>query len=108
MNLPAGVHYHQQHFAQGALDDEWLPLVGAWGWTVIGQDHSYHKNESETAALKHYSMGCFYLWGAEAKRWDTMRLFARTYDKIELAAETTTRPFLYYVLKNGQLRPQAI
>lgn len=108
MKLPVGIHWHDQNFPQEALDDEWLPSVGAWGWTVIGQDYHYHKREHEAAALRDYSIGCFYLWGAEAKRWDTMRLFAKAFDKIVFAEETTPRPFLYYVMRNAQLKSEVL
>jgi hypothetical protein len=105
MKLPVGIEYHQLHFPIDEADDVWLPVVGSWGWTVIGQDYKYHLNENEAAALRQHSMGCFYLWGAEAHRWDTMRLFARTYDKILAAAKTAPRPFVYDVQLTGRLKP---
>ena len=64
------VHYHQQHFPMDAQDDAWMPDVGAWGWTLIGHDSQHHKKPAEMSAIKQYNMGCFYLWGAEAKRWE--------------------------------------
>ena len=103
MRPPVGIHYHQEYFDEAAPDDGWLPTVGAAGWIVIGQDYNYHKREHEAAALRQYEMGCFYIWGAEARRWDTMRLFARAYDRIVSAAETSTRPFLYFIQKDGRL-----
>jgi hypothetical protein len=103
MRLPVGIHYHQERFHEAEPDDSWLPAVGAAGWIVVGQDYSYHKRETEAAALRLYNMGCFYIWGAQARRWDTMRLFARAYDRIVLAAETSTRPFLFFVQRDGRL-----
>ena len=104
LNLPVGIHYHQQYFAQAEPDDSWLPHVGTAGWIVVGQDYSYHLKPNEAAALKQYSVGCFYIWGSEAKRWDTLRLFARAYDRIVLAAQSTAKPFLYHVQKNGRMK----
>ena len=53
--------------------------------------------------LKQYAIGCFYLWGAEAPAWESFRLFARAYDRIVERAQTTPRPFVYKVTKDGRL-----
>jgi len=102
---PVEVVYHEQRFRPDEEDDQWLPEVGSWGWVVIGHDYKYHRMPNELAALKQYQVGCFYLWGAEAKKWDTMRLFARAFDRIVDAAEITPRPFVYRVEKGGRLIP---
>jgi len=100
---PVEITYHQKHFKSDAPDDEWIPAVTNWGWTIIGQDYSYHKNPSELAAMKQYGAAVFYLWGAEATKWETMRCFARGFDKIIFAAEHEIRPFAYNVEKHGGL-----
>lgn len=102
LGLP--VEFHGLHFERDAPDDEWLQRVGAWGWVVVGQDYHYHERPAELAALKQYSVAVFYLWGANATKWETMRVFARAYDRILAAAATTSRPFVYRISKNGRLR----
>lgn len=102
-NFPHEVQYHDEHFPMEALDPEWMPTVGAWGWTVIGHDYSYDKNELELAALRDYNIGAFYLWGSEASRWETLRVFANAFDKIVQADTVTPRPFVYRVQKRGNL-----
>lgn len=87
----------------GTPDDEWLPVVGAWGWTVLGHDYSFHENESELAAIRDYNIGAFYLWGPEDSPWEVLRAFARGYDKIVHAIATAPRPFVYRVGKAGNL-----
>ena len=108
LDLPHQVEFHEQHFKLDEKDDEWLPVVGTWGWFVIGQDYKYHRLPHELAALKQYSIGCFYLWGAEARKWETMRVFARAYDRIVSVAENTRRPFVFSVDHNGRLRQLAL
>ena len=49
-------------------------------------------------------MGCFYLWGSEAKRWQKLQCFARAYDRIVEAEAVTPRPFIYLVTETGLLR----
>ena len=99
-----GVEYHQLYFDPAEQDDVWLPQAGAWDWFVVGQDYSYHERPTELHALRTYNVGAFYLWGAEEARWETLRVFARAYDKIIKAAKTTTRPFVYSVDRRGSLR----
>jgi len=97
-------HYHQQLFAKDEHDDIWLPKVGQWEWTVIGHDSQHHAKESEISAIKQYNIGCFYLWGGSAKRWEKMQCFARAYERIVQAVEQTPKPFIFRVTKNGLLR----
>lgn len=104
LKLPVQVEYHESHFRIEEQDDVWLADVGMWGWTVIGQDYSYHKRPNELSAIKQYDIGCFYLWGSEASKWDYFRCFARAYDRIVEAEATTPRPFIYWVSEKGGLR----
>ena len=104
LRFPIQVEYHQAHFPMAEDDDAWLPIVGQWGWTVIGHDYSYHLKPTEISAIKQYGIGCFYLWGSEAKRWQKLQCFARAYDQIIEKELTTPKPFIYRVTKTGQLR----
>lgn len=99
-----GLHYHQQHFPMDCLDDIWLPQVGQWGWTVVGHDSQHHAMPNELSAIIQYNIGCFYLWGAEARRWEKMRCFARAYARIVEAEAHTPRPFIYRVTETGLLQ----
>lgn len=103
VRVPNDIELHQEHFAQNEQDDVWLSQVGVWGWIVFGQDYKYHEMPSELAAIRQHNVGCFYLWGSEAPRWETMRVFAKAYDKIVRAATVTPRPFVFEVRKNGGL-----
>ena len=113
LNIPQGIEWYLRHFPlsdrypEGG-DDVWLAQVGDWGWTVISQDYHLHERENERYAIKQHSVGCFYLWGAEATKWQIMRCFARAYDKIIQAADTTPRPFIFWVSESGRLTPQTI
>jgi hypothetical protein len=113
LNVPHGIEWYLMHFPlsdkypEGG-DDMWLSQVGDWGWTVISQDYHFHERENERYALKQHSVGCFYLWGAEATKWEIMRCFARAYDKVIQAADITPRPFIFWVSKTGKLTRQPI
>lgn len=108
LTLHVPVCYHQQHFPMDCDDDVWLPIIGHNGWTLVGHDKQHHLMPNELYAIKQYNVGCFYLWGANATRWEKMRCFARAYDRIVKAIATTPRPFIYLVTPNGLLRLASI
>ena len=114
LNLPIGIEYYLKHFPRSDFepedgDDKWFSQIAAWGWTtIISQDYNFHTKENEKFALRQHNLGCFYLWGAEAPKWQIFQCFARAYDKIVKAAETTPRPFIYRVTRMGNLRPVVI
>lgn len=87
-------------------DDVWLANVGARGWIVFSHDRKFHKvgYESELSAIKQYSVGCFYLWGANAKKFEKAQCFFKAYDRILATIKTAPRPFIYDVQKNGRLK----
>ena len=100
--------YLQEYPGSGSAaedgDDAWLEDVGNKGWFVITQDYNLHLRESELFAIKHFGVGCFYLWGASNSKWDTFRCFALGYDRIIEASLNASRPFVYRVNRNGTLR----
>ena len=108
LKFPIQVEYHEKHFATNALDDSWLPVIGQWGWTIVGHDSSYHLYDNELAAIKQYGIGCFYLWGSESKRWQKLQCFVRAYDRIVDAEASTPKPFIYRVTQTGLLHPVPI
>ena len=101
---PFQVEYHQIHFPKEELDDKWLPIVGKNNWTVIGHDRKFHERENELEAIQKYNIGCFYLWGAEATKWEKMKVFFKACEKIIQMDASTPRPFVYSIQKNGNLK----
>ena len=102
---PHPIEYHQAHFDQTTADDVWLAEVGRRGWVVIAQDYNFHRRPHELDAIKRYSIGVFYLWGANSPRWEIARVFMRAYDAVVTAEETIAKPFVYRILKDGRLLP---
>ena len=108
LKVPTRIEHHQDHFPIDARDDDWMPRVGSMGWFLIGHDSRHHEEESELLAITQHDMGCFYLWGASALRWEKMRCFLRAYEDIVDATARTPRPFIYRVTEKGRLIPQTI
>ena len=105
LKIPTRVEFHQSHFSNDARDDDWMAKVGQNGWIVVGHDSRHHREQAELFAIKHYQMGCFYLWGSKEKRWQKMRCFLRAYDYILEASLTVPRPFVFRVGETGRLSP---
>ena len=103
LRFPTPVEYHQKYFEIDAKDDAWMPSVGNRGWILVGHDSKHHLEPVELSALKQYRMGCFYLWGSKAKRWEKMLCFLRAYQAILKADESTPRPYIYRVSQTGRL-----
>lgn len=101
---PHQIEYHQAHFAPMTPDEEWLATIGERGWVVVAQDYRFHRRPHELDAIKRFGVGVFYLWGANASRWEIARVFMKAIDAIELAEATTPRPFVFRILKDGRLR----
>ena len=108
LRLPTRVEYLQNHFPADSQDDQWMPVVGARGWILIGHDRMHHRRHPESSAIHQYEMGCFYLWGAQALRWEKMRCFLNAYERILDAIATTPKPFIYRINRFSRLESVAL
>lgn len=107
---PVAFEVYLDHFPQSDRypeggDDPWLSQVGSLGWVVITQDFQMHKKANELFAIKQHNIGVFYLWGCEATKWEIMKCFIRSYDRIIEAINNTPKPFVYEVRRTGQILP---
>ena len=97
-------HDKKSRFPASAPDDKWLAEVGKRNWVVFSHDQKFHLLPAELSAIKQHNVGCFYLWGPNAKTWDKARVFAKAYDRIVAAVKLEHRPFIYHVTKSGALK----
>ena len=109
LELPGlSIEFHENHFQQDEPDEDWLPVVGDWGWDVIGHDSRHHTRRKELDAIKQHRMGCFYLWGAQSQGWEKARCLLTAYEGVREAIANTPRPFIYRILKSGELQAVTI
>ena len=108
LRLPTRVEFLQEHFPGDTHDDEWMPIVGSRGWIVIGHDRMHHRRDPERSAIQDYQIGCFYIWGAQARRWEKMRCFLNAYERMLEAIDTTPKPFIYRITRFSTLESLAI
>ncbi len=104
LRLPVDIEMHRNYFAQGSSDNEWLPVVGARGWVVIGHDRRHHTEEGELASIIDHNVRDFYLWGGSAPTWEKARCFLRAFEAIQEAILEIDPPFIFDVLEDGRLR----
>ena len=92
-------------FPHNEKDDVWLEFVGQRGWLVLTQDRKFHRAgfENELSAIKQFNVGCFYIWGAQANKWQKMVSLCKGLDAMIDAAAITPKPFIYDVQKSGRL-----
>lgn len=102
------LEFHENYFPPDAQDADWLPVVGGWGWYVIGHDSRHHLEQKELDAIREYQIGCFYLWGSQALRWEKARCLLNAYEGIRDAIDSAPRPFIYRILKSGELQAVTI
>jgi hypothetical protein len=70
---------------------------------VLSHDRKWHNESPNVAAIKQHNIACFYLWGASAPIWEKLRCFVSGYDRIVAAIESTARPFIFDITRNGRL-----
>jgi hypothetical protein len=81
-------------FAAEESDDVILRFCGDRKWIVVSQDYKYHLLDNERDAIKQANVGVFYIWGANAAKWDTFRVLARAFPRLLILARDTPRPFM--------------
>ena len=97
--------YGKPLFAPDEKDDVWLEYVGTKDWLVLTQDRKFHRAgfEHELSAIKQFNVGCFYIWGAEANKWQKMVALCKALDTMVAAAALTQKPFIFDVQNSGKL-----
>jgi hypothetical protein len=86
---------------RGTADEEWLPIVGANGWTVLMRDKRIRYRKPERDRLIAHGVKAFCLTASgNHSRWDMLQLLVRYWDRIEDTAQLPG-PFIYGVSSGG-------
>ena len=70
---------------------------------AFSQDYNMHREPAPLAAIRQHKAKVFYLWGAQASRWEKMRSFAAGYERILEEAASTHGPFVRRVTRQGKI-----
>jgi hypothetical protein len=78
----AHVEVHHEHFASGARDAEWLPLIGERRWIVLTKDRHIRRRELEIQAIVNARVRAFVLTAAEVTGPEQATAFVRAMRKM--------------------------
>jgi hypothetical protein len=100
----------EDRFPHDAKEQDWLSVAGESEWLVIMRDKKVRTRRGERQAIVDNRVGCFIInQGNDPTRWEYLRLLALTLDEMERRFDTTARPFIYTISREGKfnqvLRP---
>jgi predicted nuclease of predicted toxin-antitoxin system len=100
-NAGATVEVHDDHFAQDALDEEWLKGAGESGWVVLTKDKNIRYHTREKEALTAHNVRAFVL-SAKALSADEMgEAFVRALPKMARILKDNQTGFVATVTQSG-------
>lgn len=94
------VEIHDDHFPQGAQDEEWLPKVGEWGWVVLTKDGNIAKRTSERLAVASANIRIFVLVAQNLPGEDMIMVFHKAFSAMREFARKNPAPFIAKVYKS--------
>jgi predicted nuclease of predicted toxin-antitoxin system len=97
------VEVHDDHFAQNALDIDWLPVVGQKGWVILTKDERIGRNALERQAVARAGLRMFTLASKRLTGAETAAVFRQALGKILRFACEYPTPFIAKVYKNGKV-----
>jgi predicted nuclease of predicted toxin-antitoxin system len=90
----ARVEAHDDHFAQDAADEQWIPDVAARGWVILTKDKNIRRRAGEREALVTASARIITLTSGNMRGADMAALFVGHLAEMEQLAATTPAPFV--------------
>jgi len=98
------VEEHQAHFADDALDAEWLGEAGRRGWVVLTKDKAVRRNALELAAIRMSGVACFSLGHGNLKAEQMAQAFIAARRRMEKALRRFDPPMTASVTVTGHVR----
>lgn len=98
------VEWFEPRFSSWTKDSEWLPIAGDNGWLVILRDKRIRTRAEERQMIIEHGVGAFVInQGRDPTRWEYLKLLASTLDDMIELFQSTPRPFIYTVSREGRL-----
>ena len=98
----AEVIIRQDKFPPGVKDEEWLPVAGREGWTVLTKDKRIRTRRNELSALMLSGVGAFVLVTNKRPMTgaDQAELFVAMLPRLLETARKQVRPFVARIYRN--------
>jgi len=97
----AVVESHDDHFAQDAPDEDWIPDVSRRGWVILAKDKNIRRWRGEREAVLVLGARVFTLCSGNLRGAEMARLFVRHIAEMEALAAGLAPPFVAVVGQNG-------
>jgi hypothetical protein len=98
------VEIHDDHFAPGARDEDWLTEVGLLGWIVLTKDRRFHTRILEITAIARARVRVFKLTAAGLQGQEMASIFAKSVSKITRFVTGNPAPFIATVDRNARVK----
>lgn len=98
----ADVLIREDRFSAGVKDEEWLPVAGKEGWTVLTKDRRIRTRRNELSALMLSGVGAFVLVSSKRPMTgpDQAELLVAMLPRLLKIAVEQTRPFVARIYRN--------
>jgi predicted nuclease of predicted toxin-antitoxin system len=90
----ASVEVHDDHFAQSAPDDDWIPQVTARGWVILTKDKNIRRAAGERETVLTSNARIFTLSSGNMRGADMAALFVGRLAEMERLAASHPPPFV--------------
>jgi PIN like domain len=95
------VEVHDDHFAQDAPDEVWLPEVGRRGWAVLTKDERIRYRDAETTAAITARVALFIFTGKGMRGTAIADALVKALPAMRDLLRTHPRPFVAKVTRGG-------
>lgn len=94
--------WHDDHFAQDASDEAWLPIVGGNDWVVLHSDKNIRRSPVGREIVRRFRMRVFvFASGNQLPMRVKIAIILRHLAKVEGLARTQPPPFVAGITKSG-------
>ncbi len=100
----ATVEVHDDHFAPGTPDDEWLAVCGCNNWIVISQDQRIRYRKNEQAAARDARVRLFVVTAGSITGEEAGEMLAGALPRILALSSRQPAPFVAGVTRAGNVR----
>jgi predicted nuclease of predicted toxin-antitoxin system len=97
----ASVEVHDDHFAQNAPDEEWIPQVAERGWVILTKDKNIRRHAGEREAVVTAHARIITLTSGNMRGADMAVLFVAHLTEMEDLATAQPAPFVAVLGPNG-------
>lgn len=97
------VHVHDDLFAPGTTDEEWLSEVGRRRWIVLTKDRRIRYRTPERLAVQRARVAMFVLTAGDCQGKEMAVIFAKALPKITRFLSRNPPPFIATVARSGSI-----